>query len=278
MSKETHLDAEFEVVDEENKVIRHVVTDLSEKKCYALPLSPQDLVAIYKEKGEDPDKKFVLWVNYAESRLKLSPAHIMIYLANTNFYATFSAVDEDLLVEYIKTDFLVDAPILARILTNIIKTKYGHELSQLEMQLYSLFDENQIAEFIENQGDLLDELIENVKGLIPFVLQHAWDNLSDEDKKTHFDLETTLNDITAVDKPTKCGPNVAMMVQCVWDMFLVITTYDGISDEYNTNLYNDKPKYNGSDLFVMLNDSNVIPNVLNFLPPGLLLPEIQNPA
>lgn len=278
MSNETHLDAEFEVVDEENKVIRHVVTDVSEKKCYALPLSPQDLVAIYKEKGEDPDNKFVLWVNYAESRLKLSPAHIMIYLANTNFYATFSAVDEDLLVEYIKTDFLVDAPILARILTNIIKTKYGHELSQLEMQLYNLFDENQIAEFIESQGDLLDDLIENVKGLIPFVLQHAWDNLSDEDKKSHFELETTLNDITAVDQPTKCGPNVAMMVQCVWDMFLVITTYEGISDKYNTNLYNDKPKYNGSDLFLMLNNTNVIPNVLSFLPPGLLLPDIENPA
>lgn len=267
-------EVELEIVDEEKGIIRHEITDVSGKPCYALPLSPQDLVAIYKDKGEDPDEKFVLWVNYGESRLKLSPAHILIYLANTNFYATFSGVDEELLVEYIKTDFLVDAPILARIITNIIKTRYGHELSPLEMRLYSLFDENQIAEFIENQGDLLDDLIENMKGLIPFVLQHSYDNLSDEDKKTHGELYETLEEIEAVNKPTKCGPNVAMMVHCVWDLFLVITTYEGMSGEYNTNMYNDKPKYNGAELFVALNETNVIPNVLEFLPPGLLLPQI----
>jgi hypothetical protein len=267
-------EVELEIIDDKNGIIRHEVTDVSNKTCYALPLSPQDLVAIYKDKGEDSDNKFVLWVNYGESRLKLSPAHILIYLANTNFYATFSGVDEELLVEYIKTDFLVDAPILARIITNIIKTKYGHELSELEMKLYNLFDQEQIAEFIENQGELLDDLIENVKGLIPFVLHHSYNNLSDEDKKTHTDLKETLKELTPVDKPTKCGPNVAMLVQCVWDMFLVITTYEGISQEFNTNMYNDKPKYNGSDLFVMLNATNVISNVIEFLPPGLLLPNI----
>ena len=276
MSEEIeYSEEELEVVDEEKGVINHEITDISEKKCYALPLSPQDLVAIYKDKGEGPDDKYVLWVNYAESRLKLSPAHIMIYLANTNFYATFSAVDEELLIEFIKTDFLVDAPILSRILANIIKTKYGHELAPLEKQLYNLFDEQQIADFIENNGDLLDEVIESIKGIIPFTLATIHSNLSDEDKKLHVDLAEILQDIKAVDTPIKCGPNVATMIQCVWDAFLVITTYDGMSLEYNTNLYNDKPKYLGKDLFYMLNQANVIPNITAFFPPGFFIPDTE---
>ena len=58
-----------------------------ERKCYVIPLAPTDLVQIYKVKEEEKD--FVLFVNYFESREKLSAKHIIIYLANTNFKTTF---------------------------------------------------------------------------------------------------------------------------------------------------------------------------------------------
>ena len=81
-----------------------------ENKCYVLPLAPQNLVEIYKVKEED--EKFVLFVNYLESKEKLTAKHIIIYLANTNFKTTFSAIDSDLLIEYIKSDFLIASLIL----------------------------------------------------------------------------------------------------------------------------------------------------------------------
>ena len=68
-------------------------------KAYTLPLAPQDLVAIYKQKEEDKD--FILYVDYYQTKQKLSPKHIIIYLANTNFKAGFTFLDEELITEYI---------------------------------------------------------------------------------------------------------------------------------------------------------------------------------
>ena len=52
------------------------------KKCYTIPLAPTDLVQIYKVKAEDDD--FVLFVDYFESREKLSAKHIIIYSTNNS--------------------------------------------------------------------------------------------------------------------------------------------------------------------------------------------------
>ena len=86
-----------------------------ESTCYELPLSPQHLVQIYKDKNEL--EEYVLWVDYAKSKEKLSAQHIIIYLANTNFKTTFSSIDEDLIKAYINSDFMVDCPLLARIVS-----------------------------------------------------------------------------------------------------------------------------------------------------------------
>ena len=59
--------------------------------CYALPLAPQDLVGIYKEKDES-EKEYVLYVDYDKTTEKLTDQHILIYLANTNFKTSFDKV------------------------------------------------------------------------------------------------------------------------------------------------------------------------------------------
>jgi len=252
--------------DEEEITLK--VTDLTEKTCYTLPLSPQDLVAIYKDKGEDgKDEDYILWVDYANSRLKLSAQHIMIYLANTNFKTTFSGCDEDLLLAYIKSDFLVDCPMLARVLTNIIKVKFRHELAPLEKELFNVFDEEAIYKFIENNGDLLDEVVENVRSVIPYTLTKILENLPEEQRTKEVQLEETVADIKATDDLIQSGPNVPMLVGQCWDVFLVVVTYTGLSMEYNKHLYNDKPKYFGKDLFFVLNHSNVVSNIVQFFPP-----------
>ena len=139
-----------------------------EKKCYVLPLAPQNLVEIYKVKEED--EKFVLFVNYLESKEKLTAKHIIIYLANTNFKTTFSAIDSDLLIEYIKSDFLIDSPVLSRFIVMVIKTRYMHPLTQYEEQLLDMFSKEQLHDFVDKNIELVDELCETISSIIPFVL------------------------------------------------------------------------------------------------------------
>ena len=75
-----------------------------EKKYYTLPLAPQDLVAIYKEKDSN-EEEFVLHVDYDKTTEKLSDQHILIYLANTNFKTTFDKITPSLVQEFIKSNF-----------------------------------------------------------------------------------------------------------------------------------------------------------------------------
>jgi|TARA_B110000977_G_C11047351_1_gene481065 hypothetical protein len=243
-------------------------TDVTEKPCYALPLSPQNLVAIYKEKGEDPDNKFILWVDYPNSRLKLSPKHIMIYLANTNFRTTFSVIDDELLVEYIKSDFLVDSPLLARIVSNIIKIKFQHDISPLERELFLTFSEQQCIDFIAEHAELLDEVIESMQSIIPFSLAKLWENITPDNRLKEIELEETLSLIETVDVPSNVGPNVPMIVNSCWDVFLLVTHKLGLSLKYNIQTFNDAPKYFGKDLFYILNRSNVVNSIIDLLPPG----------
>lgn len=239
-----------------------------EKKCYVLPLAPQNLVEIYKVKEED--EKFVLFVNYLESKEKLSAKHIIIYLANTNFKTAFSAIDSDLLIEYIKSDFLIDSPVLARFVVMVIKTRYLHPLNNLEEQLLNMFSKEQLHEFVDKNIDLVDELCETISSIIPFVLTTFYSNLSDENKEKEFELTEALAEISETDVPSNCGPNIARLITDGWDGFLLICEKIGFSKTYNKQVFNDKPSYFGKDLFFILTQSNITNNILAMLPVGFI--------
>ena len=239
-----------------------------EKKCYVLPLAPQNLVEIYKVKEED--EKFVLFVNYLESKEKLTAKHIIIYLANTNFKTTFSAIDSDLLIEYIKSDFLIDSPVLSRFIVMIIKTRHMHPLTQYEEQLLDMFSKDQLHDFVDKNIELVDELCETISSIIPFVLTTFYSNLSDENKEKEFELAETLEEISEVDVPSNCGPNIARLITDGWDGFLLVCEKLGFSKTYNKQVFNDKPSYFGKDLFFVLTQTNITNNILGMLPKGFL--------
>lgn len=239
-----------------------------EKKCYVLPLAPQNLVEIYKVKEED--EKFVLFVNYLESKEKLTAKHIIIYLANTNFKTTFSAIDSDLLIEYIKSDFLIDSPVLSRFIVMVIKTRYMHSLTKYEEQLLDMFSKEQLHDFVDKNIELIDELCETISSIIPFVLTTFYSNLSDENKEKEFELVETLKEITETDLPSNCGPNIARLITDGWDGFLLICEKLGFSKTYNKQVFNDKPSYFGKDLFYILTQTNITNNILGMLPVGFL--------
>ena len=239
-----------------------------EKKCYVLPLAPQNLVEIYKVKEED--EKFVLFVNYLESKEKLTAKHIIIYLANTNFKTTFSAIDSDLLIEYIKSDFLIDSPVLSRFIVMVIKTRYMHPLTHYEEQLLDMFSKEQLHDFVDKNIELVDELCETISSIIPFVLTTFYSNLSDENKEKEFELVETLKEISETDLPSNCGPNIARLITDGWDGFLLICEKLGFSKTYNKQVFNNKPSYFGKDLFYILTQTNITNNILGMLPVGFL--------
>ena len=239
-----------------------------EKKCYVLPLAPQNLVEIYKVKEED--EKFVLFVNYLESKEKLTAKHIIIYLANTNFKTTFSAIDSDLLIEYIKSDFLIDSPVLSRFIVMVIKTRYMHPLTHYEEQLLDMFSKEQLHDFVDKNIELVDELCETISSIIPFVLTTFYSNLSDENKEKEFELVETLKEISETDLPSNCGPNIARLITDGWDGFLLICEKLGFSKTYNKQVFNNKPSYFGKDLFYILTQTNITNNILGMLPAGFL--------
>lgn len=246
-----------------------------EKQCYTLPLAPQNLVEIYKVKEEEED--FVLWVDYFGSKEKLSAKHILIYLANTNFKTSFAHVDEDLILEYIKSDFLIDSPLLSRFVVMIIKTRFNHQLNPLEEQLLEMFTSDQLHDFVDKNIKLVDELCETINSIIPFVLTKFYQNLSDEDKEKEFELAEALQDVQELDKPSNCGPNIARLVTDGWDGFLLICSIMGFSQTYNKQIFNDKPSYFGKDLFYILTQTKITDNILSMMPPGFIATMELNP-
>lgn len=238
---------------------------------WVLPLTPQDLVSIYKEKEEENDGEFVLWVDYVKSREKLTPQHLLIYLANTNFKASFAQVDEELILEYIKTDFMVDSPTLDRIVANIIKRRYQHNISDIEAHMFRLFDLNQIDSFINSHFELVDELCVGMVSAAPFILTKIAAALGEEDLQKEINLTHICSQIKAIDKPANLGPNVPNLVCAIFDAFCLILSEEGFVLEYNKQVYNDSPKFFGKDIYNVFCNTGITAKIIEFLPPGFLI-------
>lgn len=240
-----------------------------EKKAYKLPLAPQDLVEIYKFKEAEDD--YVLWVDYLESKEKLSAEHIIIYLANTNFKTTFSHIDEDLMLAYIKSDFMIDAGLLTRFVVILLKLRFGHEPNHLEEKLFNMWPKEEMHNFVDKHIDLVNELADTIAQAIPFVLCSFYSNLPDEMRKVELEVAEAVEEIKVIDIPSNIGPNVAKLIIDGWDGFLLVCHMVGFKQVYNKQVYNDKPSFFGKDLFFLFTQSNISNNILNIFPPGFIV-------
>lgn len=210
-------------------------------------------------------------VDYAKSKEKLSANHIIIYLANTNFKTTFSGIDEDLILAYIKSDFMVDCPLLSRVVVLIIKFYYRYDITEQESQLLWMFPPKLIFKFIEDHKQLVEDLIESVASSVPFALYKLYEGFDDAMKAKEVNLAELVNDITIHDKPAACGPNIARLLTTGYDALLLILSKEGLSREFNKQTYNDSPKYFGKDLYHILCETNLTSQIVQFFPDDLLL-------
>jgi len=238
-----------------------------EQKHYTLPLAPQDLVAIYKEKDQtDSDQEFCLYVDYDKTTEKLSDQHILIYLANTNFKTTFDKITPTLLVEFIKSNFLVNAPILARVLTIVLRKYLKYELTPPEAILSSLvFDEKQIDEFIELNGNLLEDLITSIQETFAFVL-YKINEITEEGKEP--ELESLVKEIEITDTASNVGPNIARLVTEAVDAMYLVFHVRGITQSFNKQVFNDNPKFYGKDLMFIFTQTGITGEIVKMLPEG----------
>ena len=236
-----------------------------EKKYYTLPLAPQDLVAIYKEK-DNSEEEYVLYVDYDKTTEKLTDQHILIYLANTNFKTTFDKITPSLIQEFIKSNFLVNAPILSRITTIILRKYLDYELTEPEAVLsHLIFNDDMIKEFIELNGNLLEDLIKAVQSVFPFVL-YKINDLTEEGKEP--DLEEFIKEIEITDTASNIGPNIARLITDSVDALFLVFHIRGIAQSFNKQLFNDNPKYYGKDLMFIFTQTGVTNEIIKMLPEG----------
>ena len=238
-----------------------------EEKLYTLPLAPQDLVAIYKAKDEtDSAEEFCLHVDYEKTTEKLSDQHILIYLANTNFKTTFDKITPSLLVEFIKSNFLVNAPILARVMTIVLRKYLKYELTPPEAVLSSLvFDEKQIDEFIEINGNLLEDLITSIQETFAFVL-YKINEITEEGKEP--ELAEYVSDIEITDTASNVGPNIARLITEAVDAMYLVYHLRGITQSFNKQVFNDNPKFYGKDLMFIFTQTGITGEIVKMLPEG----------
>lgn len=239
-----------------------------EEKWYTLPLAPQDLVAIYREKEAESDegKEYVLNVDYDSTVEKLNDAHILIYLANTNFKTAFNKITPTLIQEWIKSNFLVNCPMLSRVYTMILRKYLDHDLTPLEVTLSEmLFSEEQMDEFIELNGNLIEDTITATQSMFPFILYKLHEGIGAGKEEN---LDEFVKDIEITDYQTNVGPNIAILATEAIDAIYLIFHKRGINQTFNKAIYNDSPKYFGKDLYYSFCQSRITEQIKDMLPEG----------
>ena len=122
-----------------------------------------------------------------------------------------------------------------------------------------------INEFIELNGNLLEDLIEAIQSIFPFVL-YKINNISEEGKEP--DLEEFANDIEITDTASNIGPNIARLVTDSIDALYLVFHIRGISQSFNKQIFNDNPKYYGKDLMFIFTQTGVSNEIIKMLPEG----------
>lgn len=221
---------------------------------YTLPLNPIDLTTIYKQKLNE--EGYILEVDYTESRKVLSTKQMLIYLSNTGFTCKFSEVDNELIREYIQLNFLVDSPMLSRIVGNLIKGS----LNETIVDISDNFGVEELITFLKEDSSIINDLIDDIAGLPAFII----DTINCD--KHVIDVATCID----VGNDSLVGLNIFNIIVHSTDAALVVFKNLGFKSKYNSNVFNDKPTCYGKDIYAALHENNIPTLILGMLPPELI--------
>ena len=220
---------------------------------YVLPLSPIDLTTIYKQKLSE--EGYMLEVDYTESKKVLSVKQMLIYLSNTGFTCKFSEVDNDLINEYIQLNFLVDSPMLSRIVGNLIKVSLNERL----IDVTDNFGVEKLVSFVKEEGDIVNDLIDDIAGLPAFVIDTINEN--------HYSIN--IDTAPDNDNDSLVGLNIFNIIINSTDAVLVVFKNLGFRSQFNSRVFNNDPTCYGKDIYAALYENNIPKLILGFLPPEI---------
>lgn len=229
---------------------------------YTLPLKPTDLAEIYKIKADSED--YTLHVNYEETKKVLSVKHILVYIANTNFKVQFDTVDAELLNEYIKINFLVEAPLLSRIIALIAKRKLKQEYNNVDTAMNTLWSNEMIDEYLTEHGELFDDLLDKMQHVALYCVDQA-SKYNDKYK------EIVPEDVEYTDSETEVGLNIVYIATYAIDVLYMLGHKFGPwpTSNLNVRVFNNESKYQGADLYNTLIKHGVANNMLELFDEGI---------
>jgi hypothetical protein len=240
---------------------------------YTLPLNPIDLTEIYKQNLEDGS--FVLPVDYVKSKKVLTSKQILIYLSNTGFTATFNKIDSDLVTNFIKLDFLVSSHTLTRTVGNIIRYRLGHgfagdgeevdtgHIKGIGSVLPVLFDAKDIEDYLKDNGDVIDDLVDDMSGIPSYIVDTINSN-----EESNISINDSMS-FSEYEKSTT-GLNILGITSDGLDSLALVIAKKGLNSRINTSLFNKSSKYKGGDLYQMFHKTGVVNFVLNLFPEDLI--------
>lgn len=223
----------------------------------AIPLNPVDLTEIYNTKLKVKD--FVLNVDYSKSKDVLNSKQILTYLSNTGFRCDFDHIDEQLVVDFISLNFLVDSPVLSRIVANIIKYHFGEPI----FDPVDTFTEENISLFVSNNQSLVNELVSTISSLPLFVMECM--NHLEESVSFNHGIKPVY-----VDEEINIGPNILNIITAGFDAVLLVFEKLGMSNKINVNILNDNSAYKGVDLMKSLHDNGIVHNIVYLMPKSIM--------
>jgi hypothetical protein len=228
---------------------------MENRTSYTLPLNPVDLASIYKIKADQED--YILHVDYEESKKVLSVKHILVYISNTNFKVQFDTIDAELINEYIKCDFLVECPIIARIIAVIAKRKLNYDFNNVDEAINVIWSNEMIDAYLEENGELFNDLLDKIQHIPLFCISQS---TKYDDKFKEFVPE----DLDYTDEETNIGLNIVYIATYALDLLYLLGNKFGPwpSSNLNKRLFNDVSKYKGSDLYNTLLKQGVATSML----------------
>lgn len=195
-----------------------------------LPFSPMDLVEVYANKEK------LLKVDLEASLANLPMKQLLVYISNTKFEVEFNDVTDELLVEYMETNFNVKCPQLEEIITQA---------------LHGLQDIPSIRVHI---GDM--------KKIIKSIPNYVLDNLEE-----YSDGKILVNkpEFSYIDTPLSVGYNAVRLVRACQILMIDLLQKEEVEDKIYTYYMNNKPKYEGNDFYFFLHANNFMPTVFSVI-------------
>jgi hypothetical protein len=144
---------------------------------------------------------------------------------------------------------------LSRIVGNLIKVSLNENI----LDVTHNFGVEELVSFVKEDGDLINDLIDDIAGLPAFVI----DTINEDNHV--IDITTSPDE----DNDSLVGLNIFNIIVHATDAALVVFKNLGFRDKFNSKVFNNKPTCYGKDIYAALYENSIPKLILGILPPEI---------